>query len=254
MNVTTNRLEGHDRERHPPGGSRPDAVEELGTRAVLEHEPERAALERRLVVRGVVMGAEHHEGRRSAPERFQKDETRPVGDLDVTHHDVRSLRFDQREAGVDSGCEADDLDVELAAEQRRESVGYEWMIVDDHQADRPLGSNRGHAGPAPAVTSGPTALPLPGRDDAVGSQTSTVVPPLGMRPIRQTPPASNARSRIVEIPRCPSAAATTVASSNPTPSSTIRSRMPSDRERSETCTMFAAACLEMFENASCAMR
>src|SRR3954452_22942907 len=187
-------------QRRLPGRRDPHRVGDLRRVTVLEQVAGRTRLERVEDALPVSEGRQDHD---VDTRRVGEDAPGRLDAVDLRHRqvhqvDVRRRRRQQRMCLVTVCRRTDDLDVVLAAEELREALPHDGVVVDDRHPD--------HS----------------------GTSTWTVVPLPGVESTRTSPPLLRTRSRSVRSPTCPSATrAVIVSSSNPT-SATIPPGGPHD--------------------------
>ena len=112
------------------------------------------------------------------------------------------------------------------------------------------------AGPSPRVQARPTTGRRSGvaRPMSTGASTRRSSPPRGTLDHPAHPPASSARSTIVDMPRCPGSGAGRRSVPKPRPSSSTRPRCHPRLGDLDLQTEAAPACLRTLTTASCAIR
>ena len=127
------------------GGGEPDRLQQLLVGGLLEHEAERAGLQRLAGEGGVVLHREHDDRGLVAQPR-DRLQARAAGHVEVEHEHGRPVRAGQPLGVGDGAGLRDHLQAFLVVDQHPQALADDGVVVGDHDGGlAAVGANGGHA-------------------------------------------------------------------------------------------------------------
>jgi len=126
------------RDQRSPVANLPHGVDEVGRSARLVDERAGTGLDRRDPSGDAVVARQENKAhvRPHPTDGERRVQARPVGEMEVHHHQVRIGVVDQADRFGHGAPVAANLHVGLAVEEHPEAIRHELMVVDDEHLDR----------------------------------------------------------------------------------------------------------------------